>query len=86
MLRNAQTYEIMRPEDVGFSSTRLVLGKHSGRHVLRKRLEDLGHEIDAQKLDRVFDEFKQLADRRKEVHDVDLEAILRHLEPAEVRR
>jgi 2-isopropylmalate synthase len=86
MLRNAKTYEIMRPEDVGFPSTRLVLGKHSGRHVLRKRLEDLGHEIDAQKLDRVFDEFKQLADRRKEVHDVDLEAILRHLGPAEIRR
>jgi len=85
MLRHAQTYEIMRPEDVGFPSTRLVLGKHSGRHVLRKRLEDLGHEIDAQKLDRAFDEFKRLADRRKEVHDVDLEAILRRLEPEEAR-
>jgi 2-isopropylmalate synthase len=85
MLRNAQTYEIMRPEDVGFPSTRLVLGKHSGRHVLRKRLEDLGHEIDAQKLDRAFDEFKRLADRRKEVHDVDLEAIMRRLAPVEAR-
>ncbi|HVI21889.1 MAG TPA: 2-isopropylmalate synthase [Myxococcales bacterium] len=79
MLQHAQTYEIMRPEDVGFPSTRLVLGKHSGRHVLRKRLEDLGHEIDAQKLDRAFAEFKNLADRRKEVHDVDLEAIMRRL-------
>jgi len=79
MLQHAQTYEIMRPEDVGFPSTRLVLGKHSGRHVLRKRLEDLGHEIDAQKLDRAFAEFKTLADRRKEVHDVDLEAIMRRL-------
>jgi len=79
MLQHAQTYEIMRPEDVGFPSTRLVLGKHSGRHVLRKRLEDLGHEIDAQKLDRAFAEFKTLADRRKEVHDVDLEAIMRQL-------
>jgi len=86
MLQHAQTYEIMRPEDVGFPATHLVLGKHSGRHVLRKRLEELGHEIDAQKLDRAFDEFKRLADRRKEVHDVDLEAILRHLEPEEIRR
>jgi 2-isopropylmalate synthase len=86
ILQHAQTYEIMRPEDVGFPATRLVLGKHSGRHVLRKRLEDLGHEIDAQKLDRAFDEFKRLADRRKEVHDVDLEAILRRLEPEEIRR
>ena len=85
MLQHAQTYEIMRPEDVGFPSTRLVLGKHSGRHVLRKRLEELGHEIDAQKLDRAFDEFKRLADRRKEVHDVDLEAIMRHIAPAEAR-
>ena len=85
MLRHAQTYEIMRPEDVGFPSTRLVLGKHSGRHVLRKRLEDLGHEIDAQKLDRAFDEFKRLADRRKEVHDVDLEAIMRRIAPVEAR-
>jgi 2-isopropylmalate synthase len=83
MLQHAQTYEIMRPEDVGFPSTRLVLGKHSGRHVLRKRLEDLGHEIDAQKLDRAFDEFKRLADRRKEVHDVDLEAIMRRIAPVE---
>ncbi|TMA20497.1 MAG: 2-isopropylmalate synthase [Deltaproteobacteria bacterium] len=85
MLQHAQTYEIMRPEDVGFPSTRLVLGKHSGRHVLRKRLEDLGHEIDAQKLDRAFDEFKRLADRRKEVHDVDLEAIMRRIAPVEAR-
>ncbi|MFL5452134.1 MAG: 2-isopropylmalate synthase [Myxococcales bacterium] len=84
MLQHAQTYEIMRPEDVGFPSTRLVLGKHSGRHVLRKRLEDLGHEIDAQKLDRAFAEFKNLADRRKEVHDVDLEAIMRRLARVEV--
>src|SRR5438067_1073451 len=85
MLRHAQTYEIMRPEDVGFPSTRLVLGKHSGRHVLRKRLEDLGHEIDAQTLDRAFDELKRLADRRKEVHDVDLEAIMRRIAPVEAR-
>jgi 2-isopropylmalate synthase len=83
MLQHARTYEIMRPEDVGFPSTRLVLGKHSGRHVLRKRLEELGHEIDAQKLDRAFDEFKRLADRRKEVHDVDLEVIMRRIAPVE---
>jgi 2-isopropylmalate synthase len=62
-----------------------VLGKHSGRHVLRKRLEDLGHEIDAQKLDRAFAEFKNLADRRKEVHDVDLEGIMRRLARVEAR-
>jgi 2-isopropylmalate synthase len=85
VLVHAATYEIMRPEDVGFPSTRLVLGKHSGRHVLRKRFEDLGHELDAFELDRAFDEFKRLADRRKEVHDADLEAILRRLAPPEVR-
>ncbi len=87
MLAHRSTYEIMNPEDVGITGTKLVLGKHSGRHALRDRLEQLGHELDESQLDKVFDEFKKLADRKKEIFDEDLEAIVKHLfEEAQVRR
>ncbi len=86
MLMHRGTYEIMRPEDVGFTGTSLVLGKHSGRHVLRRRVNELGYQLDAAQLDRLFDEFKRLADRKKEVYDADLEALVQGqvgtLEPA----
>jgi 2-isopropylmalate synthase len=75
MLKNRETYEIMRPEDVGFSRTQLVLGKHSGRHALRERLVSLGHELDDAALDAVFTRFKTLADKKKEVFDGDLDAL-----------
>jgi 2-isopropylmalate synthase len=76
MLKHSETYEIMRPQDVGISRTNLVLGKHSGRHALRDRVKDLGFELDETELDRVFGEFKKLADQKKEVFDSDIEAIV----------
>jgi 2-isopropylmalate synthase len=75
MLKNRETYEIMRPEDVGFSRTQLVLGKHSGRHALRERLANLGHELEDAQLDEVFTRFKTLADKKREVFDSDLDAL-----------
>lgn len=76
MLKNSQTFEIMRPEDVGLSSTSLVLGKHSGRAALRAKLRDLGYELADNQLNDVFVRFKALADRKKEVYDDDLIALM----------
>ena len=76
MLKNNQTYEIMRPEDVGVSQTNLVLGKHSGRHALRARLAEMGHALDDTELDQAFTRFKELADRKKVITDADLEALI----------
>jgi 2-isopropylmalate synthase len=76
MLKNEQTYEIMRPESVGAAQTRLVLGKHSGRAALSARLSELGYSFDDTALERVFVRFKALGDRRKEVADADLEALV----------
>jgi len=75
MLKHRGTYEIMRPQDVGIGETRLVLGKHSGRAALRQRLESLGHAPDETAMDTIFTRFKTLADKKREVHDEDLEAI-----------
>ncbi|HET7301280.1 MAG TPA: 2-isopropylmalate synthase [Oleiagrimonas sp.] len=75
MLRHRGTYEIMRAEDVGVPPVPLVLGKHSGRAALRERLGELGFTPDANELDRIFARFKQLADRKREVYDGDLEAL-----------
>ncbi|XDA98431.1 2-isopropylmalate synthase [Sulfitobacter sp. LCG007] len=77
MLKNAQTFEIMRPEDVGLSATNLVMGKHSGRAALRAKLRDLGFELGDNQLKDVFVRFKELADRKKEVYDDDLVALMR---------
>jgi len=76
MLKDASTYEIMKPESVGLSRSNLVLGKHSGRHAFRERVEQLGFELSDDELNRAFDEFKKLADRKKEMFDGDLEAII----------
>jgi 2-isopropylmalate synthase len=76
MINHAQTYEVMRPEDVGFKSTNLVLGKHSGRHALTARLRDLGYQLEPEQIDRVFEELKKLADKKKEIYDGDLDALL----------
>ena len=76
MLRHHTTYEIMRPEDVGFARSNLVLGKHSGRHAFRQRVEQLGFHLDDVELNRCFEEFKQLADRKKDMYDQDIEAII----------
>jgi 2-isopropylmalate synthase len=75
MLMHRSTYEIMRPEDVGFPASQMVLGKHSGRHALKKRLSELGFDLDEKRFDELFGEFKLLADKKKEVFDADLEAL-----------
>ncbi len=76
LLKNRKTYEIMRPEDIGFGETQLVLGKHSGRHALESRLQKLGYKLSAKELEQTFDSFKRLADRKKEVFDDDLVALV----------
>jgi 2-isopropylmalate synthase len=76
MLKHASTYEIMKPEDVGISRSNLVLGKHSGRHAFRDRVQQLGFTLDDEELNRAFTEFKKLADRKKEMFDADIEAIV----------
>jgi 2-isopropylmalate synthase len=76
MLKNASTYEIMTPDSVGWTQSRLVLGKHSGRHALRVRLSELGYEVEKEQLAAVFERFKALADAKKHVTDADLEALM----------
>ncbi len=76
VIQNKLCYEIMRPEDVGFSKSNLVLGKHSGRHALRERLAEMGHELDKAELNQIFEAFKNLADKKKEIHDADLEGLV----------
>ena len=76
MLQHASTYEIMRPEDVGIARSNLVLGKHSGRHAFRDRLVELGFELDEFETNRAFQEFKKLADKKKDIYDGDLESIV----------
>jgi 2-isopropylmalate synthase len=77
MLKNAETFEIMRPEDVGLTETNIVLGKHSGRAALRAKLKDLGYDLAENQLNDMFVRFKELADRKKEVYDEDLIALMR---------
>src|SRR5437762_2178699 len=69
MLQERTTYEIMRPEDVGFTGSNLVLGKHSGRHAFRDRIASLGYTLDEKILSQVFDDFIALADKKKDVYD-----------------
>ncbi|MEO0380522.1 MAG: 2-isopropylmalate synthase [Pseudomonadota bacterium] len=86
MLKNAETFEIMRPEDVGLSATNLVMGKHSGRAALRSKLEELGFELGGNQLKDVFVRFKALADRKKEIYEDDLIALMRTSTDAEEDR
>jgi 2-isopropylmalate synthase len=76
VIKNRLTYEIMTPESVGIKSNNLVLGKHSGRHALADRIRDLGYELSTNELNRVFTEFKRLADLKKTVYDEDIEALV----------
>lgn len=82
MLQHASTYEIMRPEDVGLSRSNLVLGKHSGRHAFRKRVQELGFTLDEHETNRAFKAFKNLADQKKDVYDGDIEAIIMNVDGA----
>jgi len=77
MLKSHLTYEIMRPETVGLSSSRLVLGKHSGRHAFRVRLQEMGYgDLNDAEINMAFERFKRLADKKKVVTDADIEAII----------
>ncbi|MEI8345268.1 MAG: 2-isopropylmalate synthase [Candidatus Omnitrophota bacterium] len=76
LLKFRKTYEIMRPQDVGFGETHLVLGKHSGRHALAVRLSKLGYKLGDKELGVVFIQFKELADKKKEIFDDDLIAMV----------
>ncbi|REK15799.1 MAG: 2-isopropylmalate synthase [Planctomycetota bacterium] len=76
MLKERTTYEIMRPEDVGFAKTDLVLGKHSGRAALADRAKALGYHLSAEQVQHVFESFKVLADKKKEVYDGDIAALI----------
>ncbi len=76
MLKNRSTYEIMQPEDIGSQISRLVLGKHSGRHAFTKRAEELGFSLSSGELEKAFERFKDLAEKKGEINDNDLKAIL----------
>lgn len=76
MLKNKLTYEIMKPESVGIKQTTLVLGKHSGRHALQKKYQEMGHNLSRPELDKAYKLFTRLADRKKEVFEEDLLAIV----------
>jgi 2-isopropylmalate synthase len=76
VMAHRETYEIMRAEDIGIPANKLVLGKHSGRHAFAQRIEALGYSLGEQQIDRAFDKFKALADKKKEVFDEDIEALI----------
>jgi 2-isopropylmalate synthase len=76
VLKNAQTYEIMTPESVGLRESSLVMGKHSGRHAFREKLKEMGYELGENAFEDAFQRFKDLADRKKNVFDEDIETIV----------
>jgi 2-isopropylmalate synthase len=76
VLKNPMTYEIMKPETIGLSTNKLVLGKHSGRHALRSHLKEMGYDLSDDEINLVFTRFKELADKKKHVVDEDLEVIV----------
>ncbi len=78
MLADSTTYEIMSPESIGLSKNKLVLGKHSGRHAFSERLFELGYELSEEEITEYFEEFKSLCDKKKDVSDNDIEAIITH--------
>ncbi len=76
MLKNANTYEIITPESIGLSSSELVLGKHSGRHAFKVKLNELGYDFDERNINKLFKQFKNLADKKKQVFEEDLYAMV----------
>ncbi len=76
VLKERTTYEIMKPEDVGLHKTKIVLGKLSGRHAFKDRIRELGYEVSDDEFERTFEEFKRVADKKKEIFDEDIEAII----------
>jgi 2-isopropylmalate synthase len=76
LLKEKTTYEIIRPETVGLTSTKLILGKHSGRHAFKTRLKELGYVLSDEELNRAFERFKRIADQKKDIFDEDIEALI----------
>ncbi|MCG7409899.1 2-isopropylmalate synthase [Paenibacillus sp. ACRRX] len=76
MLKEKTTYEIISPETIGLKESTLVLGKHSGRHAFREKLQDLGYELEEEQVNAAFSKFKDLADKKKEVSDEDIRAFI----------
>jgi 2-isopropylmalate synthase len=76
VLSNKETYEIMTPESVGLTQNKIVLGKHSGRHAFRDKLVTMGYHLSNEDLDRAFKKFKEIADKKKEVYDRDIDALV----------
>ncbi len=76
LLKEKSTYEIMRPESIGLVQSKLVMGKLSGRHAFRQRLEELGYQLSDEEVNHAFDRFKRLADQKKEMYEEDLEVII----------
>jgi 2-isopropylmalate synthase len=76
IIKERSTYEIMKPADVGFKESKLVLGRHSGRHAFKVRLEQLGFNLDKEELQSAFEKFMQLANKKKEIYDEDLQTIV----------
>ena len=84
MLKDRRTYEIMRPEDVGVPKTTLVLGKHSGRHAVQSRCEELGQQLSRYELDRIYQAMIRLADDQKTVGDDDLQKVINQVKAEQV--
>lgn len=76
LLKEKTTYEIIRPESIGLSSTKIVLGKHSGRHAFKTRLKELGYVLTDEELNNAFERFKKIADQKKEIYEEDIEALI----------
>ncbi len=76
LLKEKSTYEIIRPETIGLHSAKLVLGKHSGRHAFKTRLQELGYTLSDEELNRIFENFKKLADQKKDIFDEDIDALV----------
>ena len=76
VLKNKETYEIMTPESVGLTTNNMVLGKHSGKHAFRNKVKELGFELSEEGLEKAFAKFKDIADKKKQVYDRDIEALI----------
>lgn len=82
VLADSRTYEIMTPESIGLTTNQMILGKHSGRHAVEDRLNELGYSLSETEMDKLFAQFKALSDRKKTISDGDLEALALHRAPA----
>jgi 2-isopropylmalate synthase len=76
LLKEKTTYEIMKPEAIGLTQSKMVMGKLSGRHAFRQRLEELGYKLTDEEINHAFERFKRLADQKKEIYEEDLEVII----------